>query len=170
MLSNDLDRKVVFQNFDVGVLLHCFHQSALDLGSGIISMMQDAELRMAAFPVEVELAVCFLVEVDAPTDEVSDARRGITHHLLHGSGVADVVARNHRVFNVLLEVIDKQVRHAGDAALRLCRIRLFQSGLAYERNLSFTCVRNLQRIAHSGHTATYYQEFCLLNHGFLSCF
>ena len=44
MLSDDLDCKVVLQHFDVGILTNGSHQSALNLGSSIVGMMQDAEL------------------------------------------------------------------------------------------------------------------------------
>ena len=115
---------------------------------------------------EVELAILLLVEVDAPLHKVSDALRCITDHLFHGSRVADVIACNHGVLDVLLEVVDQEVRHRSDAALSLCRIRLFEGRLADERHLALACVRHLQRIAHSGYATAYNQEFTLLYHDF----
>ena len=164
MLRDDLYGKVVLQYLDVGIAAYGFHESALYLGPCVVGMMEDAELGVSAFPVEVELAVLLLVEVDAPADEVANALRSVAHHLFHGCRVADVVARYHRVLDVLLEVIDQQVRHGGDAALSLGRIRLFERSLADERHLALTCICHLQRIAHAGHAAAYNQKFSLLYH------
>ena len=87
------------------------HQSALNLEARVVGMVQDAELGVTALAVEVKLAALLLVEVHAPLHQVLDALRGIPHHLLHGCGVADVVARNHGVLNVFLEVVHLQVCH-----------------------------------------------------------
>ena len=164
VLGDNLDGKVMLQHFDVWILTNGSHQSALYFGTGIVGMMQDAELRVTAFAMQVELTILFLVEVYAPFDEVPDTLRRITHHLFHGCGVADVVARNHGVLNVLLEVIDQEVRYRSDAALSLCRIGFFEGCLADERHLALACVRHLQRIAHTSHATAYNQEFTLLNH------
>ena len=174
VLSDDFHRKVIFQHFDVGVLPDGFHQPTLYLGSCVVGMMQDAELGVTAFSVKVELSVFFLVEVDAPLHEVLDALRSIAHHLFYGSGVADVVARHHGVFDVFLEVVDKKVRHRSDATLCLGCIGLFEGRLADERHLALAGICHFQGIAHACHSAAYNQEFTLLNHclmlSLMTCF
>ena len=85
-------------------------------------MVQDAELRVAALAVQVEFAVLLTVEVDPPLHQFLNLCRGVAHHLLHGGTVADVVARYHRVVDVLVEVVNSQVGHAGYAALGKRRV------------------------------------------------
>ena len=109
VLRDNLHRKVIFQHLDVGVVAHRLHQSALNLRPRVVGMVQDAELRVASLPVQVERAVLLLVEVHAPLQQVLDALRSAHHHLLHRLRVADVVARNHRVLDVLFKVIHQQV-------------------------------------------------------------
>ena len=45
---------MVFLHVDVGTIAHSLHQSALYLGTRVVGMMQDTELRMAALAVQVE--------------------------------------------------------------------------------------------------------------------
>lgn len=47
-------------------------------------MVQDTELGMAAFAVQVEFAVLVLVEMHAPVDQLSDLFRSLTYHLFYG--------------------------------------------------------------------------------------
>ena len=155
VLCDDFHGEVVLQYLDVGVVAHGFHEAALYLCPRVVGMVQDAELRVSALTVKVELAVFLLVEIDTPLQQVADALRGIPHHLLHGCRVADVVARNHRVLNVLFEVIDQQVRHRRDAALCLGRVCFLEGRLADERHLALACIGHFQRVAHAGHAASY---------------
>ena len=48
---------------------------------------------------------------DGPLDEFLNLRGGHAHHLLHGLGVGDVVAGDHRVLDMLVEVVEFHVRH-----------------------------------------------------------
>ena len=68
VLRDDLYRKMVLQYLDMGVLPNGFHQSALDLEARVIGMVQDTELGVTAFAVQVKLSVFFLIEVNAPVD------------------------------------------------------------------------------------------------------
>ena len=68
VLRDDLYCKMVLQYLNMGVLPNGFHQSALDLKTGIIGMVQDTELGVTAFAVQVKLSVFFLIEVNAPVD------------------------------------------------------------------------------------------------------
>ena len=54
VLGDDLYCKMVFEDIDERIGAHSRHQPSLDLRSGIIGMMQDTELRVASFPMEVE--------------------------------------------------------------------------------------------------------------------
>ena len=66
---------------------------------------------MSALAVQVEGAVFFLVEVDAPLYQFLYLAGCVAHHLLHSSAVADVVAGYHGVFDVFVEVVHGQVGH-----------------------------------------------------------
>ena len=88
MLRDDLYGKMVLQYLDIGVVTYRFHQSALDLGTGVIGMVQDTELRVTSFAVQVKLSVLFLVEVNAPVDQFLYAFWCIANHLLYGCRVA----------------------------------------------------------------------------------
>ena len=122
---------------------------------------------MSALTMKVELAVVLLVEMHTPLQEVANALRCVPYHLFHCSRVADVIAGNHGVFYVLLEVIDKQVSDGCDATLCLCRVSLLECCLTDERHFSFAAVCHFEGITHAGHAASYYKKFCLLYH-FLS--
>ena len=107
VLCDDFHGKVVLFYLYVGIGSHCGHQSALYLRSGIVCVVQDAKLRVSTLTVQVIGAVVFLVKVHAPAHQFFYLGRRIAHHLLNSSAVADVVARYHGVFNVLLEVVYK---------------------------------------------------------------
>ena len=152
VLGDDFDGEVILQNLDVGTTAHGSHESALDFGTRVVGVVQDAEFGVSAFAVQVELSVGVLVEVDAPLDEFLNLCRGIAHHLFHGFAVADVVARNHCVLNVLFKVIDQQVGDAGDAALRFGCVCLLECGLADDGDFPFLCPCHLEGITHAGYT------------------
>ena len=107
---------------DVGIVAHGLHQSALYFGTRIISMVQDSELRVSALTVKVERAVLLSVEVHAPVDEFLNLGRCVSYHLLHGGTVRDIVASNHRVLDMLLEVVHFEIGHRSHASLRERRV------------------------------------------------
>ena len=111
VLGNDFDGEMVFEYRDVGVLLHRIDEAGLYLGTGVVFVMQDTELGVAALPMKVKLAVLLLVELHAPLDELLYLSGGFAHHLLHSLPVAYPVAGNHRVFNMLLEVVYRKIGH-----------------------------------------------------------
>ena len=84
VLGDDLYGEVVFLDGDVGIAPYSLHQTALNLGTSIVGMVQDAELRVSALTVQVEVSIGLTVEVHAPVHQFSDLLRGISHHLLHG--------------------------------------------------------------------------------------
>ena len=109
VLSDNLHGEMIFLDIDIRTVAHSLHQTALDFCTRIIGMMKDAELAVTALTVEVELAVLLLIEVDAPLHELLDLLRCHGDNLLHCFIIADVITSNHRVLNVLVEVIHFQV-------------------------------------------------------------
>ena len=147
---------------------HGLHQSALNLCTRIVSVVQDAELRVTTLAVQVEVAILLAVEVDTPLHQLLNLFGSHTHHLLDSLAVADVVAGNHRVLDVLVEIVDSQIGHTGNTTLCERRIGLVETCLANHTHTSFISSRHLQSVAHTCHTSTYYQEIVLINHAFLS--
>ena len=113
---------------------------------------------MSAFAVQVKLAVALLVKVHTPCHQVAYARRTVFHHLLHRFGIADIVTGNHRVLDVLFEIVHQQIGHRGDAALCLGRVGLVHGGLTHDGHLALAGIGHLECIAHTGHTASNYQK------------
>lgn len=147
MLSDDLDRKMVFKYRDVRVPFYRLYKAGLYLCSRIVLMVQDTELGMAAFAVQVEFAVLVLVEMHAPVDQLSDLFRSLTYHLFYGLPVADPVAGYHRIFDVFFKIIYGKIGYRGNAALRKIGICLFEAGFANKSDFPF--MRHFQGKAHS---------------------
>ena len=169
MLRDDLHGIVILQHLDVGMAAHRFHQTALDLEARVVGVVKDAKLAVAALAVEVKRAVFLLVKVHTPAQQVADAVRTALDHLLHSSGVADVVAGYHRVLDVLLEVVHLQIGDRSDAALSLGRVGLVECCLAHQRHTALAGVGHFQCKTHAGHSAAdnekiklAYHDFCLL--------
>jgi len=104
VLGDDLHGEVVVEYRDVGGVAYAAHQSLLDGGSGVVCMVQDAELGVASFAVQIEGAVFLAVEVHAPAQELLDLRRCVADHLLHGRRIGDPVAGHHRVVYMFVKV------------------------------------------------------------------
>ena len=164
MLGDYLHGEVVFLYLYVGAVAHGLHQPALYLGPGVVGVVQYAELRVAALAVQVVVAVGLLVEVYAPADQFLYLRRRVSHHLLYGAAVADVVAGYHRVLYVLIEVVDFQVGHRGHAALGERGVGLLEQGLAYHAHLALVSPCYLQGVTHTGHSCADNQKIVLENH------
>lgn len=144
------------------MLLHGFDERSLYFGSRVVLVVQDAELRVSAFLVQVECSVFLLVEVHTPVDELLDLCGRVAHHLLHGGAVADPVARYHGVFDVLLEIVHGQVGYRGDASLCKIGVGLFHSGLTDEGYRPL--FRHFQGEAHTGYPRADDEEIELSYH------
>ena len=113
---------------------------------------------------QVECAIFLPVEVHTPLHQFLNLLRGITHYLLHRLAVTDVVACNHRIFDVFLEIVEFQIRHTRHATLCIFGVGLLQSGLANDANFALLGTCNLQCIAHTSYTCTDNQKVVLINH------
>ena len=170
VLGDDLHSKVILLDVDVRILTHSLHQSALNLSSRIIGVMQDAELRMPALTMQVERAVVLLVEVDTPFHELFNLLGSLAHHLLNGLLVGNIVAGNDCIGNVLVEGVDLQVCYRGYAALCKRGVRLVERSLTDHTYAAFVGLRYFQCVAHTCHTSTDHQEIVFVHHRFLTCF
>ena len=154
VLCDNLHCEMVLLNLDVGVVAHGFHQPSLYLCTCVVGVVKDAELRVSTLTVEVKLAVVLAVKVNAPVDKLFYLLRSVTHNHLNSGRVADVVAGNHRVLDVLLEIVYLKVGDACYAALRKLGVGLVESCLADETNFTLMRPCYLQGVAHAGYSGT----------------
>ena len=165
VLRNDFHRKEIGKYGDVGVLLHGFNQAFLYLRTRIVLVVQDAEFRVSAFFVQVEFSVIFFVEIHSPFNEFTDLSGSIAHYLFYGCTVAYPVSGNHGVFDMLVEIVYRQVGDGGYPALCEISVCLFQAGLADEGYCSF--MRHFQRKTHTGNSGADNEEIELSYHSFV---
>ena len=156
VLRDDFYRKVVVQDVDVGMPAHGLDETLLDFRARVVLVVQDAELGVPALAVQVKVAALVLVEIYTPLDELPDLFRSVAHHLLDGGAVADVVASNHRVLDVLLKIVHQSVGDGRDTALCKIGVRLLKRGLAYQGHLAM--VGHLERVAHTRDARAYDQK------------
>ena len=109
MLCDNLYSKVIFLYVNLRCVAHGCHKSSLYLGSRVVSVVKNTELRVSAFAVKVKFSVFLLVKVHAPFNELFYLFRCISDNLLHSFAVTDIVACNHGVFNVLFKVVHLEV-------------------------------------------------------------
>ena len=60
---------------------------------------------------KVKRSVGILVEIDAPANELPDLPGGALDDLIDRLGVAQPVARDHRIVDMFVEIIDLQIGH-----------------------------------------------------------
>ena len=117
VLSDDIYGKLVFLQFDIGMPVYGFKQAAFNLGTGIILVVEDAELGMAALAVKVEtVARTAHVEIDAILHQLLDSVGGFADGHLHNLAVANAIACHQSVLNMLVETV-AVVHHSGYSAL-----------------------------------------------------
>ena len=168
VLRNDFHGEVVFLYLYGRIAAHCCHEAALYLGSGVVGMVQYAELRVPAFAVQVVVAVGVLVEVHAPLHQFAYLRGRVAHHLFYRPAVAYVVAGNHRVLYVLVEVVNREVGNRRNTALRLCCVGLVKRCLADDAYPALVSPGHLEGVTHAGYASAYNQKVILVNHVFRS--
>ena len=154
VLGDDLHSEVVLLDDDIGIASYSLHQSTLYLCTCVIGMVEDTELGVPALAMEVEGAIFFLVEVHAPIDEFPYLLGSLAHHLLYSLTVGDVVAGNHRVLDMLVEIVEFKVSDTGHAALCKRGVGLVESCLTDHTHFAFLGARHLQSVAHTSHSCT----------------
>ena len=109
VLGDDFDGKMPVEDFDIGMCLYGFDKALLYFGAGVVLMVQDAELGVATFLVQVEVSLFVFVKFHSPVYQFLDLSGSFAHHFLYGSAVTDPVARNHSIFDVLVEIINQRI-------------------------------------------------------------
>ena len=162
VLSDDFDCKTVLEHIDVLVFLNCLYQAVLNFCAGVVLVVQDSELRVSALAMQVEVAFFVSVERNAPLYELVDLLGRTFHHLFHGSRVAEKIAGNHGVLDMLFEIVDETIGYGSHTSLCQKRIGLFESGLADECHTAG--VGHLQGKAHACNARTDYKIIVFVNH------
>ena len=166
MLRDNLYGKMVLFHLDIGIVANGLHQPALNLSTSIVGVVQNAELRMAALTVKVELTVVLTVEIDAPLHHFLNLRGGIAYHLFDGSTVADEITGYHRVFDVFVEIVQLKISHTGHTALGKRRVGFVQPGLTDDTHCALLLTGHFQGVTHACYTGTDNEEIVLVNHIF----
>ena len=120
----------------------------VDFSSCIVFVVQDTELGMASFFVEVEFSILFFIKIHSPFYQFLDLCRCFSHYFFYSRAVTDPIAGNHRVFNVFLEIVYFQVGNRCYTSLSKIGIGFFQS--CFTNQGDFTFVSYFQCEAHSG--------------------
>ena len=168
VLGEYLHGKVVVEDVDILVSLHRLDERLLDLVAGVVGMMQDAELAVPALAMEVEVAFLIFVEVYAPVYQGFNLFGCLCYNLFHGFWVAEPVAGNHGVVDVLLKVVDFEICNAGNAALSQVGVGLVERTLAHESHLAG--IGNFQGKTHACHARSYNEIIIFVSHnGFVMC-
>ena len=150
---------------DVDVLMgaHGADKAFLDLEAGVVGMMEDAELGVPPFAVQVERAVGAAVEVHPPLHQLADLAGRFGDDLAHRLGVGEEVARHHSVVDMFVEIIDLQVGYGGHAPLRQGGVGLVEGCLAHQGHTR-PFAGDLEGEAHAGDAAAYYEIVIFSNH------
>ena len=166
VLRDNLHGEMVLFHLDIGIIANGLHQSALNLCSCVVGMVQNAELRMAALTMKVELTVVLTVDVDAPFHQFLNLRWSIAYNLFDGSTVADIVTGYHRVFDVFVEIVQFKISHTGHTALGKRRVGFVQPGLTDDTHCALLLTGHFQGVTHACYTGTDNEEIVLVNHIF----
>ena len=161
VLGDDVDGKLILFQLDVGVVVDGLQQSALNLGTGVVLVVKDAELGVAAFAVQVELASFRFVEFHAVAHQLFDALRRLADGHFNHVAVADTVAGNEGVGNMFVEAVGV-VHHGGDTALGVLG-RAF-GGVAFGEDAHFAVRSHFERKAQSGNTGANHKKINLMTH------
>ena len=148
MLGNDFYRIVICKYGNIGMGFYRFYQASLYFSSCIVFVVQDAELGMSSFFVEVEFSIFFFIKIHSPFYQFLDLCRCFSHYFFYSRAVTDPIAGNHRVFNVFLEIVYFQVGNRCYTSLSKIGIGFFQS--CFTNQGDFTFVSYFQCEAHSG--------------------
>ena len=168
VLSDDLDGKMVFVDVDVGMRPDSLDKTLLYLVARVVGVVEYTEFRMSALAVKVEIAFFVLVEIDTPADKLFDlGRRALDDHL-DGSRVAEPVARDHRVMDMFIEIINLEICHRSDTALCQSCVGFIESRFTYQRHTA--CTGHFKRKTHAGDAGAYHKIVIFLNHGSDICY
>ena len=119
---------------------------------------------MTSFTVKVELSVVLAVEIDAPLNEFAYLGRCVLYYLLYRFGIRDVVACNHGVFDVFVEIVYFKIGHRCHTALCERCVSLIKGSLANDTDSSLMRPCNFQGVTHPSDTSADDEKVVLVYH------
>ena len=152
VLRKYLNGKVVVEDCNIGVIAQCAYERLLNLGAGIVGVMQDAKLGVTTLSVKVELAIGLFVKFNTPLYQLLNLRGRLAYNLLNGCPVANMVAGNHRILDVLVEIIDQKICYRRYSTLCKIGVCILERCLTDYGDATF--VRYFKRETHSGYSGT----------------
>ena len=152
MLRDDFYSEMILFDFDIRVFTYSLHQSALNLCTGIVGMVQNSEFRMSPFTVQIKFSSLLFIEVYTPVDKFLYLRRSVLHHLFHSLAITDEVTGNHRVLNMFVEVIYFEIRYRSYTALCKRSICFIKAALTYHTYFTFMRSRYFKGVTHTGNS------------------
>ena len=162
VLGDDVDGELSLLYLNIGVTACRFEQAAFDFLAGVVLVVENAEFGVAALAVQVETefgvrglwaGVGDTVEVDAVLHQLAYAVGCFADGHLYHLAVADAVAGNESVLDVLVERVTV-VHHGSYSALRIAR-RAF-GGIAFGEYAHLAIGCHLEGKAEAGNTGTYH--------------
>ena len=162
VLGDDVDGELPLLDFDIGVRTGGLEQAALYLLAGVVLVVQDAELRVSAFTMQVELvAFAVKVEVNAVLHQLADAVGGLADGHLHHLAVTDAVAGHQGVVDMLVETV-RVVHHRSDAALGIARAAF--AGVTFGEDAHLAVRGHLEGETEAGDTRAYHKKINFVTH------
>ena len=187
MLDRKLKDFLEISGKDAGEIINvCSSASGRSTRKALQKLVEETNVRqeqsieeVSTLTMEIEGTVFLAVEVHPPLHQFANLLWRTAHHLLNGLAVADIVASNHCVLDVLLEIVDSQIGHRGHTTLCERSVGLVKACLtdkAYASPLLSILRRivrrtewrqrtsHLQGVAHAGHACSDNQKVILIDH------
>ena len=159
----DFDGKMVFEYINIRMRANGLDKTLLNLETGVVGMVQNTELAVAALTVQVKVAVLFFIEVHTPLYQLAYLLRSALHHFFYSGGVTKPVACHHGIVDMLVEIVDFKIGHRSHTALCKRGICLIESGFTHQGHSAF--LSHFERKAHAGDAGSYNQEIIFICHG-----
>ena len=102
---------MILEHINFRMRANCLDKALLNFETGIVGMVQNTELAVAALTVQVKVAVLFFIKVHTPLYQLAYLLRSALHYFFYGGGVAKPVACHHSIVDMLVEIVDFKIGH-----------------------------------------------------------
>ena len=109
VLCDNFDGEMMFEYIDIRVFAHLANKALLYFVTGVVGMVEDAEFAVPPFAVKVEIPIVVTVEINSPANQFADLFGRFGDYFSNGFRVAKLVAGNHSVFEMFVEVVDFEI-------------------------------------------------------------
>ena len=154
VLGDDFDGEMMLIHIYVGMVTHAVYEAFLYLETGVVGMVEDAELAVAALAVKVKCAVVLAVKLHTVVYQKLYLLGCAGDYLPDRFGVAQPVAGYHCVLDMFVEVVHAEVGDRCHSALSQGCVGFVKRGLAHEGYATVGC--HLQGEAHAGDAGPYH--------------